>query len=151
MATETNIVGVEAETDEQSFAAMLEETFNENETLEGSVVKGTIIGIEGDVVLVDVGLKSEGRIPIREFGRGEESQESPVNIGEIVDIYLERMEDRNGEAMLSREKARREEAWTVMEKAFENGERVDGTIFGRVKVGLPLIYRERWLSCPVAK
>jgi len=135
MATETNIVGVEAETDEQSFAAMLEETFNENETLEGSVVKGTIIGIEGDVVLVDVGLKSEGRIPIREFGRGEESQESPVNIGEIVDIYLERMEDRNGEAMLSREKARREEAWTVMEKAFENGERVDGTIFGRVKGG----------------
>ncbi len=135
MATESNIVGVEAEIDEQSFAAMLEETFNENEPLEGSVVKGTIIGIEGDVVLVDVGLKSEGRIPIREFGRGEEPQESPINIGEIVDIYLERMEDRNGEAMLSREKARREEAWTVMEKAFENGERVDGTIFGRVKGG----------------
>ena len=135
MATESNIVGVEAEIDEQSFAAMLEETFNENEPLEGSVVKGTIIGIEGDVVLVDVGLKSEGRIPIREFGRGEEPQDSPVNIGEIVDIYLERMEDRNGEAMLSREKARREEAWTVMEKAFENGERVDGTIFGRVKGG----------------
>ena len=135
MATESNIFGVEAEIDEQSFAAMLEETFNENEPLEGSVVKGTIIGIEGDVVLVDVGLKSEGRIPIREFGRGEEPQESPINIGEIVDIYLERMEDRNGEAMLSREKARREEAWTVMEKAFENGERVDGTIFGRVKGG----------------
>ncbi|MEK9692638.1 MAG: 30S ribosomal protein S1 [Rhodospirillaceae bacterium] len=135
MATESNIVGVEAEIDEQSFAAMLEETFNENEPLEGSVVKGTIIGIEGDVVLVDVGLKSEGRIPIREFGRGEEPQDSPINIGEIVDIYLERMEDRNGEAMLSREKARREEAWTVMEKAFENGERVDGTIFGRVKGG----------------
>lgn len=135
MATESNIVGVEADIDEQSFAAMLEETFNENEPLEGSVVKGTIIGIEGDVVLVDVGLKSEGRIPIREFGRGEEPQDSPVNIGEIVDIYLERMEDRNGEAMLSREKARREEAWTVMEKAFENGERVDGTIFGRVKGG----------------
>ncbi|MGA0314759.1 MAG: 30S ribosomal protein S1, partial [Alphaproteobacteria bacterium] len=135
MATESNIVGVEAEIDEQSFAAMLEETFNENEPLEGSVVKGTIIGIEGDVVLVDVGLKSEGRIPIREFGRGEEPQDSPINIGEIVDIYLERMEDRNGEAMLSREKARREEAWTVMEKAFEKGERVDGTIFGRVKGG----------------
>ncbi len=135
MATESNIVGVEAEIDEQSFAAMLEETFNENEPLEGSVVKGTIIGIEGDVVLVDVGLKSEGRIPIREFGRGEEHQDNPINIGEIVDIYLERMEDRNGEAMLSREKARREEAWTVMEKAFEKGERVDGTIFGRVKGG----------------
>ncbi len=135
MATESNIVGVEAEIDEQSFAAMLEETFNENEPLEGSVVKGTIIGIEGDVVLVDVGLKSEGRIPIREFGRGEEHQDNPIDIGEIVDIYLERMEDRNGEAMLSREKARREEAWTVMEKAFEKGERVDGTIFGRVKGG----------------
>lgn len=135
MATESNIVGVEAEINEQSFASMLEETFNENEPLEGSVVKGTIIGIEGDTVVVDVGLKSEGRIPIKEFGRGDQAQDSSINIGEIIDIYLERMEDRNGEAMLSREKARREEAWTVLEKAFERGDRVDGTIFGRVKGG----------------
>ena len=135
MTTETSIVGVEAEIDEQSFTAMLEETFKENQPLEGSVVKGTIIGIEGDVVLVDVGLKSEGRIPIKEFGKGDQGQDSSINVGEIIDIYLERMEDRNGEAMLSREKARREEAWTIMEKAFEKGERVDGTIFGRVKGG----------------
>ena len=135
MTTESGIVGVEAEIDEQSFTAMLEETFKENQPLEGSVVKGTIIGIEGDVVLVDVGLKSEGRIPIKEFGKGEQGQDSSINVGEIIDIYLERMEDRNGEAMLSREKARREEAWTIMEKAFEKGERVDGTIFGRVKGG----------------
>ncbi|MEC9078231.1 MAG: 30S ribosomal protein S1 [Pseudomonadota bacterium] len=135
MTTESSIVGVEAEIDEQSFSAMLEETFKENQPLEGSVVKGTIIGIEGDVVLVDVGLKSEGRIPIKEFGKGEQGQDSSINVGEIIDIYLERMEDRNGEAMLSREKARREEAWTIMEKAFEKGERVDGTIFGRVKGG----------------
>ncbi len=135
MTTESSIVGVEAEIDEQSFTAMLEETFKENQPLEGSVVKGTIIGIEGDVVLVDVGLKSEGRIPIKEFGKGEQGQDSSINVGEIIDIYLERMEDRNGEAMLSREKARREEAWTIMEKAFEKGERVDGTIFGRVKGG----------------
>ena len=135
MTTESGIVGVEAEIDEQSFSAMLEETFKENQPLEGSVVKGTIIGIEGDVVLVDVGLKSEGRIPIKEFGKGEQGQDSSINVGEIIDIYLERMEDRNGEAMLSREKARREEAWTIMEKAFEKGERVNGTIFGRVKGG----------------
>ena len=135
MTTESGIVGVEAEIDEQSFTAMLEETFKENQPLEGSVVKGTIIGIEGDVVLVDVGLKSEGRIPIKEFGKGDQGQDSSINVGEIIDIYLERMEDRNGEAMLSREKARREEAWTIMEKAFEKGERVDGTIFGRVKGG----------------
>ena len=135
MTTESSIVGVEAEIDEQSFTAMLEETFKENQPLEGSVVKGTVIGIEGDVVLVDVGLKSEGRIPIKEFGKGEQGQDSSINVGEIIDIYLERMEDRNGEAMLSREKARREEAWTIMEKAFEKGERVDGTIFGRVKGG----------------
>ncbi|MEC9022287.1 MAG: 30S ribosomal protein S1 [Pseudomonadota bacterium] len=135
MTTESGIVGVEAEIDEQSFTAMLEETFKENQPLEGSVVKGTIIGIEGDVVLVDVGLKSEGRIPIKEFGKGDQGQDSSINVGEIIDIYLERMEDRNGEAMLSREKARREEAWTIMEKAFEKGERVNGTIFGRVKGG----------------
>ena len=135
MTTESSIVGVEAEIDEQSFSAMLEETFKENQPLEGSVVKGTIIGIEGDVVLVDVGLKSEGRIPIKEFGKGDQGQDSSINVGEIIDIYLERMEDRNGEAMLSREKARREEAWTILEKAFEKGERVDGTIFGRVKGG----------------
>ncbi|MEC8622724.1 MAG: S1 RNA-binding domain-containing protein, partial [Pseudomonadota bacterium] len=135
MTTESGIVGVEAEIDEQSFTAMLEETFKENQPLEGSVVKGTIIGIECDVVLVDVGLKSEGRIPIKEFGKGDQGQDSSINVGEIIDIYLERMEDRNGEAMLSREKARREEAWTIMEKAFEKGERVNGTIFGRVKGG----------------
>ena len=122
MTTESSIVGVEAEIDEQSFTAMLEETFKENQPLEGSVVKGTIIGIEGDVVLVDVGLKSEGRIPIKEFGKGDQGQDSSINVGEIIDIYLERMEDRNGEAMLSREKARREEAWTIMEKAFEKGD-----------------------------
>ncbi|MEK9684058.1 MAG: 30S ribosomal protein S1 [Rhodospirillaceae bacterium] len=133
MTTETITPDFEAAISDQNFAAMLDETFGENEPIEGSVIKGTIIGIEGDSVLVDVGLKSEGRIPIREFGRNDDK--NSVEIGNIVDIYLERMEDRNGEAMLSREKARREEAWTILEKAFEGSERVTGTIFGRVKGG----------------
>ncbi len=133
MTTETITPDFEAAISDQNFAAMLDETFGENEPIEGSVIKGTIIGIEGDSVLVDVGLKSEGRIPIREFGRNDD--QNSVEIGNIVDIYLERMEDRNGEAMLSREKARREEAWTILEKAFEGGERVTGTISGRVKGG----------------
>jgi len=135
MATETATSGTDAAMSDENFAAMLEETFGEGELSEGSVVKGTIIGVEGDSVLVDVGLKSEGRVPLKEFGRGEEESDAPVTVGDIVDIYLERMEDRNGEAMLSREKARREEAWTMLEKAFEDGERVTGTIFGRVKGG----------------
>jgi len=135
MATETATSGTDAAMSDENFAAMLEETFGEGELSEGSVVKGTIIGVEGDSVLVDVGLKSEGRVPLKEFGRGEEESDAPVTVGDTVDIYLERMEDRNGEAMLSREKARREEAWTMLEKAFEDGERVTGTIFGRVKGG----------------
>jgi len=112
---------------------MLEETFVDGRLTEGSVVKGTVIGIESDTVLIDVGLKAEGRVPLKEFGgpgRGPE-----IQVGDIVDVYLERMEDRNGEAVLSREKARREESWTVLEKAFKDGERVSGSIFGRVKGG----------------
>ncbi len=135
MTTESATSKDDAAMSDENFAAMLEETFGEGELSEGSVVKGTVIGVEGDSVVVDVGLKSEGRIPLREFGRGEDDNDTPVIVGDIVDIYLERMEDQNGEAMLSREKARREEAWTMLEKAFNGTERVNGTIFGRVKGG----------------
>ena len=135
MTTESATSKNDAAMSDEDFSAMLEETFSEGELSEGSVVKGTVIGVDGDSVVVDVGLKSEGRIPLREFGLGDDDNDTSVTVGDIVDIYLERMEDRNGEAMLSREKARREEAWTMLEKAFDSTERVNGTIFGRVKGG----------------
>ena len=115
------------------FEALLSESFGNEVSIEGSVVKGTIISIEGDSALIDVGLKSEGRVSLREFT--SPGQEHGLNAGDLVEVYVERMEDRNGEAMLSREKARREEAWVILERAFEAQERVDGTIFGRVKGG----------------
>ena len=115
------------------FEALLSESFGNEVSIEGSVVKGTIISIEGDSALIDVGLKSEGRVSLREFT--SPGQEHGLKAGDLVEVYVERMEDRNGEAMLSREKARREEAWVILERAFEAQERVDGTIFGRVKGG----------------
>ena len=127
MATETQSATTE------DFAALLEETFGDGQMTEGSVIKGTVLSIEGDNVLIDVGLKSEGRIPLKEFGAP--GQPSEIEVGDVIDVYLERMENRNGEAMLSRERARREEAWTQLEIAFEKTERVSGTIFGRVKGG----------------
>ncbi|NKB55776.1 MAG: 30S ribosomal protein S1 [Alphaproteobacteria bacterium] len=117
----------------ESFADLLNETFGNKDSLEGSVVKGNIIAIENDFAVIDAGLKSEGRVALREFTGGDASEE--IRVGDIVDVYLERMENRNGEAVLSREKARREEAWGLLEKAFEANERVNGTIFGRVKGG----------------
>lgn len=133
MAIETATSGDDAMMPDENFIAMLEETFGEGELSEGSVVKGTVIAIDGDSVLIDVGLKSEGRVGLKEFTSA--AGEAGISVGEIIDVYLERMEDRNGEAVLSREKARREEAWTMLEKAFQDSERVNGSIFGRVKGG----------------
>ena len=115
------------------FETLLSESFGNDVSIEGSVVKGTIISIEGESALIDVGLKSEGRVALRAFT--SPGQAHGLKAGALVEVYVERMEDRNGEAMLSREKARREEAWVVLERAFEAQERVDGTIFGRVKGG----------------
>ncbi|MGF1608666.1 MAG: 30S ribosomal protein S1 [Kiloniellales bacterium] len=117
----------------ESFAALLEESLGTEASLEGTVLKGTVIGIEGDSALVDVGLKSEGRVALKEFARGGQPPE--ISVGDEVEVYLERMENKNGEAVLSREKAKREEAWTQLEGAFEKNERVTGIIFGRVKGG----------------
>ena len=117
----------------EDFAAMLDETLGQSQGFEGAVVQGRVVGLANDFAIVDVGLKSEGRIPLREFSNG--GQAANINIGDTVEVFVERMEDRNGEAMLSREKARREEAWTQLEKAFNNNERVTGVIFGRVKGG----------------
>jgi small subunit ribosomal protein S1 len=117
----------------ESFAALLEESLGTGDSLEGTVVKGTVIAIENDFVLIDVGLKSEGRVALKEFS----VPGAPVELksGDTVEVYLERMEDKNGEAQLSREKARREEAWNVLERAFNEQQRVTGVIFGRVKGG----------------
>jgi len=117
----------------ESFASLLDESLGVSNGLEGTVVKGRVISIENDAALIDVGLKSEGRVPLKEFSVGGQPPE--INVGDTVEVFLERMEDKNGEAALSREKARREEAWTQLEKNFQANERVTGVIFGRVKGG----------------
>ncbi|MGC6517809.1 MAG: 30S ribosomal protein S1 [Candidatus Puniceispirillaceae bacterium] len=117
----------------ENFADLLAESFAENISVEGSVVKGYVIEIAGDYAVIDVGLKSEGRVPLKEFGAP--GQEAEIKAGDTVEVYVERMEDREGSAVLSREKARREEAWIMLERAFEAQERVTGVIFGRVKGG----------------
>ncbi len=109
------------------FAALLDESYGENEAFEGTVVKGTVVGIEKDVAVIDIGLKTEGRVALREFtGPG---REAAPKIGDIVEVYLERVENALGEAVISRDKARREESWVKLEKAFESNEKVDGVIF----------------------
>jgi small subunit ribosomal protein S1 len=117
----------------ESFEDLLNESLGAHEGLEGTVLKGMVIRVENEYVLVDVGLKSEGRVPLKEFG--VPGQPSEIKPGDTVEVFLERMEDKNGEAVLSREKARREEAWIELEKAFNESKRVTGTIFGRVKGG----------------
>ncbi|HET9145930.1 MAG TPA: 30S ribosomal protein S1 [Sphingomicrobium sp.] len=116
------------------FAALLNESLGgENEAFEGKVVKGTVTGIENDMAVIDVGLKSEGRVPLREFAAP--GQKADLKIGDEVEVYVDRVENSAGEAMLSRDRARREAAWDKLEKEFEAGNRVDGVIFGRVKGG----------------
>ncbi len=117
----------------ENFADLLAESFNEDMNIEGSVVLGTVISVEKEAVIVDVGLKSEGRVSIKEFMAP--GQDVSVNIGDQVEVYVERLEDRNGQALLSRDKARREEAWAALETAHNNQERVTGVIFGKVKGG----------------
>ena len=117
----------------ENFAALLEESFGKAESLEGRVIKGKVISIENDVAIIDVGLKSEGRIPLREFSAS--GTEPHLNVGDSVEVYLERLEDKNGETVLSYEKARREAAWKQLEKSHEKNEHVEGVIFGRVKGG----------------
>jgi len=115
------------------FAAMLNETMDEGQSVEGSVVTGTVITVENDVATIDVGLKTEGRIALKEFAMP--GQEVDIKVGDKVEVYLERVENALGEAVLSREKARREESWVRLAEKFEAEERVEGVIFGRVKGG----------------
>src|SRR5437660_4866442 len=115
------------------FAAMLDESFAGGNLQESSVIKGIVVAIEKDMAVIDVGLKTEGRVALREFsGPGRESQ---LKVGDEVEVFLDRIENALGEAVLSRDKARREESWGKLEKAFQNNEKVSGVIFNQVKGG----------------
>ncbi len=115
------------------FESLLEESYLDRPVSEGSVVKGKVLAIENELVIVDVGLKTEGRIPLKDFAMP--GKEADIKVGSIVEVYLERIENALGEAVLSREKAKREEAWVRLEEMSTKGERCDGVIFGRVKGG----------------
>ncbi len=117
----------------EEFEALLNESFEIDTPKEGSVVKGTVIAIENGQAIIDIGYKMEGRVDLKEFANPGEEPE--IAVGDEVEVYLERVENARGEAVISREKARREEAWDRLEKAYANEERVEGAIFGRVKGG----------------
>jgi small subunit ribosomal protein S1 len=115
------------------FVALLNETLPSEHAYEGSVVRGKVVAVDKDNALIDVGLKTEGRVPLREFATGGKAAD--LKVGDEVEVFLERVENALGEAVLSREKARREESWTRLEKMFEAGEKVTGVIFNKVKGG----------------
>jgi len=129
MATATNLANAGVE----DFAALLDATLGPDTGFAGSVVTGRVIRVDGDFAVVDVGLKSEGRVPLKEFAAP--GQKPEVKAGDVIELFVERYEDRDGSIVLSREKARREEAWTTLEKSHQAGVRVNGVIFGRVKGG----------------
>ena len=115
------------------FAAMLDESFAGGNLQESSVIKGKVVAIEKDMAVIDVGLKTEGRVALREFaGPGRENE---LKVGDEVEVFLDRIENALGEAVLSRDKARREESWGKLEKAFNNNEKVHGVVFNQVKGG----------------
>ena len=117
----------------EDFAKLIDESFGDGHLQEGAVVKGTVVAIERDLAVIDVGLKTEGRVALREFaGPGRNTE---IKVGDTVEVYLERIENALGEAVLSRDKARREESWGKLEKAFQNNEKVTGQIFNQVKGG----------------
>lgn len=122
-----------SEQQKESFSQLLNEALSTKMNFAGSVVKGKVVGLQNDMAIIDVGLKSEGRVPLKDcavHGRIPE-----LSIGDTVDVYVEHLEDKNGEAVLSIEKARREAIWDEMEKAFQEGGLVNGVIFGKVKGG----------------
>jgi small subunit ribosomal protein S1 len=117
----------------EDFSALLNETYGEDEAFEGSVVKGRVVAIEKDMAIIDCGLKTEGRVALKEFTN--HGRDPAPGVGDEVEVYLERIENALGEAVISRDKARREESWVKLEQAFEKNEKVDGVIFNQVKGG----------------
>ena len=130
---QTNAPASDYNPTQEDFAALLEESFQDSDVGEGNVIKGTIVAIENDLAVIDVGLKTEGRVALKEFGVN--GRPSNVAVGDVVEVYLERVENALGEAVLSREKARREESWNRLEEKFNDGEKVEGVIFNKVKGG----------------
>ena len=112
---------------------MLLDSFVDNDAAEGTVVKGKVVAIEKDLAIIDVGLKTEGRVPLKEFGQA--GRDGTIAVGSEVEVYVDRVENAMGEAVLSREKARREESWVKLEEKYNANERVEGTIFNQVKGG----------------
>jgi small subunit ribosomal protein S1 len=117
----------------EDFSALLDESLGGRDFMEGQVVQGKVVAIEKDIAIIDVGLKTEGRVSLKEFG--DEEGKPPIKVGDTVEVFLERVENAMGEAVLSRDKARREEAWTRLEAVYERNEPVNGAIVGRVKGG----------------
>ncbi len=115
------------------FMSLLEESYLDRPVAENTVVKGKVLAVENELVIIDVGLKTEGRIPLKEFAVN--GKDVVLKAGDTVEVYLERIENALGEAVLSRDKAKREEAWTRLEEVSGKNERVEGVIFGRVKGG----------------
>ena len=117
----------------EDFTALLNETYGDDEAFEGTVVKGKVVAIEKDMAVIDVGLKTEGRVALKEFTN--HGRDPAPGLGDEVEVYLERIENALGEAVISRDKARREESWVKLEQAFEKNEKVEGVIFNQVKGG----------------
>ncbi|RBW53040.1 30S ribosomal protein S1 [Ruegeria sp. A3M17] len=122
-----------ADTTMEEFEALLNESFEMDTPEEGSVVKGKVLAIEAGQAIIDVGYKMEGRVDLKEFANPGEAPE--IAVGDEVEVYLRAAENARGEAVISREMARREEAWDRLEKAYADDQRVEGAIFGRVKGG----------------
>ena len=118
---------------EENFSELLEKSLVDFKYKEGQIIKGTVMAVHNDTVVVDVGLKSEGRIPIKEFH--SPGEDHSINIGDKYDVYLEKLENKEGEALLSRERARKEESWSNLEKLQDAKQQVTGIITGRVKGG----------------
>jgi small subunit ribosomal protein S1 len=117
----------------EDFASLLEESFLSADTAEGTVIAGRVVAIEKDMAVIDIGLKTEGRVALKEFAGP--NKDHVLKVGDTVEVYLERVENAMGEAVISRDKARREESWVRLEKAFEAKEKVTGSIFNQVKGG----------------
>ena len=133
----------------EDFAKMLDESFGTGNLQEGAVIKGKVVGIEKDMAVIDVGLKTEGRVALREFaGPGRQNE---LKIGDEVEVYLERVENALGEAVLSRDKARREESWGKLETAFKNNEKVRASSSIRSRAASPSISTAPWPSCRAAR
>ena len=120
------------ETKDDEFSKLLEESFKKSSKLEGFVKKGKVVAIENDSIIIDVGLKSEGIVPLREL-ESEKSKE--IKAGDNIEVFVERFEGKSGNAILSYEKAQREEAWKILSKSFEKKELVTGIIKGKIRGG----------------